>query len=261
MMDQIDQDRATNWKLLFNLGGIAALLAVFIFRRNLGAELMLLRGFGLSAVPEAMPVDAAGWFTLLNQQPLIGLTLMEVFDLVEYALVGLIFLAALVALWKVNRSAMVAAVTIGWAGIITYFASNPAFALLALSERYAAAVTDAQRVSILAAGEGLLAIYNPGALHQGTGIYITMLLVPLAGLIVSWVMFQSQVFNKATAVIGLLANGILLCYFPVLAFAPSLLALPFVLSAPFRVTWYFLIALKLFKLGKGVKTLRYKQPA
>ncbi|HVP22190.1 MAG TPA: hypothetical protein VMS73_10060 [Anaerolineaceae bacterium] len=247
----MDQDKTRDWKFLFNLGGIAALLATFVFRRNLGAELLLLRGLGLSAVPEKLPADAAGWFALLHQQPLVGLTLLEALDLVEYALVGLIFLAVSIALWKVNRSALLVAAVGGWAGIITYFASNQAFALLALSERYTAAATEAQRVSLLSAGEALLAVYNPGVLHQGTGIYICMFLVPLAGLIMSLVMLQSHIFSKATAVTGILANGVILCYFPVLAFAPSMLALPYVLSAPFRVAWYFLIALKLFKLGKG----------
>jgi hypothetical protein len=253
-MDRMDQDETRDWKLLFNLGGIAALLATFVFRRNLGAELMLFRNFGLSAVPERLPVDAAGWFALLHQHPLIGLTLLEVFDLVEYVLVGLIFLAVAIALWKINRGALLAAVPVGWAGIITYFASNQAFALLALSERYAAAMSETQRGSLLAAGEALLAVYNPGVLHQGTGIYVCMTLVPLAGFILSLVMFRSSIFNNATAVTGILSNGIILGYFPILAFAPSLLALPFVFSAPFRVVWYFLIAVKLFQLGKDAKT-------
>ena len=252
--DHIEQNGTVSWKLLFNGGGIAALLAVFVFRRNLGAELMLLRGL-FPAVPAALPADAAGWFALLQQYPFVGLTLLEVFDLVEYALVGAVFLAVCVALWKVNRSAMLVATVLGWAGIIAYFASNQAFALLALSEHYAAAASDLQRVSYLAAGEALLAIDNPGVLSQGTGISVCMFLVPLAGLIMSLVMLRGPIFNKAAAVTGILANALILCYFPVLAFAPSLLVFPFVLSAPMRVTWYFLIALKLFKLGKDAGTV------
>ena len=81
------------WTALYKTGGITALLAVFVFRRNLGAELMLLGNFGLPGIPEAIPKDATGWFSLLHQHPLIGLTLLEVFDLVEYFLVGILFLA------------------------------------------------------------------------------------------------------------------------------------------------------------------------
>jgi hypothetical protein len=82
-----------------------------------------------------------------------------------------------------------------------------------------------------------------------------MFLVPLAGLIMSLVMLRGLIFNKATAWVGILANGLILGYFPVLAFAPAMLVLPFVLSAPLRVTWYFMLALRLFKLGKDVRTI------
>jgi hypothetical protein len=122
--------------------------------------------------------------------------------------------------------------------------------MLSLSENYAASTTDAQRATFQAAGEALLAVNNPGALHQGTGIYLSLFLVLLAGLMMSVVMLRSNVFSKVTAVTGILANGFGLGYFIVLAFAPTILALPFVLSAPFRVIWYFLIARKLFQLRK-----------
>jgi hypothetical protein len=250
-MAQTNPDVAhSSWKPLYQIGGIAALLAVFVFRRNLGAELMGSRGFGLLAVPETMPSGAAEWFTLLQHNTLVGLTLLNVFDLVEYALVGLMFLAVCAALWQTNRGVVLMATVCGLAGIAIYFASNQAFAMLALSEHYAAAATDAQRAMFLAAGEALLAVNNPGALHQGTGIYACLLLVPLAGLIISIVMLQSKVFSRITAVTGILANGFILAYFPVLAFAPAILVFPFVLSAPFRVIWYFLVARRLFQLRK-----------
>jgi hypothetical protein len=75
----------------------------------------------------------------------------------------------------------------------------------------------------------------------------------VAGLILSIIMLRSRRFSKAAALTGLLANGIILTYFPVLGLAPALLVLPFVLSAPFRVAWYFLSALNLFKLAREIK--------
>jgi hypothetical protein len=249
MMDTSSiESRYFNWKPLYRVGGVAALLAVFVFRRNLGAELTALRSFWPSAVPETLPVNAAGWYELLQRNPLVGLTLLEVFDLAEYALVGLMFLAMCIALWQISRSAMLVATVSGLAGIIVYFSSNQAFALLSLSMQYKAATSEAQRIAYQAAGEALLAVNNPAVLYQGTGIYLSMLLVPMAGLIYSLVMLRSKVFNKATAVTGILANGIILTYFLFLAFAPTWLVLPYVLSAPLRVAWYFLIAIKLFKL-------------
>lgn len=237
------------WAPLYRAAAVAAWLAVFVFRRNLGAELTLLGSFGVAGIPAAPPVDAAGWFALLQAQPLVGLTLLQVFDLVEYALVGLMFLAVAVALWRANRSAALIALTAGMVGISVYFASNQAFALLALSRTYGAA-NEAQRAALLAAGEGLLAV-NEG----GTGVLLAMLLVPVAGLIFSAVMLRGDVFTRPTGIVGLLANGIVLTYFVALPFAPALLALPFALSAPLRVAWYFMIGLRLFKQSSGVVTV------
>jgi hypothetical protein len=95
---------------------------------------------------------------------------------------------------------------------------------------------------------------------QGTGITISLFLVLLAGLIVTVVMLRSDAFGKATAILGMLANGIGLCYFYTLAFLPAIYWLPHPVSAPFRVVWYFLIALKLFKLARQPGQDREMQP-
>jgi hypothetical protein len=145
---------------------------------------------------------------------------------------------------------MLIATTAGLIGITVYFASNQALAMLALSERYAAAASEVQRSAYLAAGETLLAVNNPDSIYQGAGITVSLFLVLLAGLIVSAVMLRSAAFGKATAIIGILANGIGLCVFLTLAFLPAIYWLPHPISAPFRVIWYFLIALKLFRLAR-----------
>ena len=134
------------WKGLFRVGGIAALMAGLVFRRNLGAELTLLKESGLiTAGPTTPPATVLAWFMLLQSDPLVGLTWLNVFDLVNYALVGVMFLALFAALRRVNRSAMASATALGLIGIAIYFASNQALALLSLSDQYAAATTAAQR--------------------------------------------------------------------------------------------------------------------
>ena len=170
----IPEIRDSSWRALYSTGGVAALLAVFVFRRNLGAELMLLVNFGIiGGVPTTPLVTAIDWFKLFQDNWLVGLTLLNFFDLVEYALLGLLFLALYGALRQSNRSAMLIATSSGLVGITVYFASNQAFAMLALSERYAAATNEAQESTYLAAGEALLATNNPEAIHQGTGIYVS----------------------------------------------------------------------------------------
>jgi hypothetical protein len=244
-----NQDTDPAWRILYKVGGVAALIAVLLFRRNFGAELFAFKGFGLFSVPTTMPSNAIDWFTLLQEDRFVGLVFLGVIDLVNYALVGLIFLALYGALRETNKSAIVIATAFGFVGIAVFFASNQAFSMLSLSDQYAAA-TDAQRAMFLAAGEALLAINNPGAMYQGTGIYLSLLLVLLAGLIISVVMLQSTQFNNATAYMGILANVFALGYFIALPFSLAIYWLPPTISAPFRIVWYILIALKLFQLGR-----------
>jgi hypothetical protein len=245
-------ERPFTWKPLYLAGGIAALLAVFVFRRNLGAELSLLAMLGIVDGVPTTPLTSAGeWFQLFQENRLVALTLLNLFDLFEYALLGLVFLALWAALRSVSPSAMLIAITAGLMGITVYFASNQALSMLALSERYAAATTDVQRSAYLAAGEVLLAANNPDSRVQGAGVSISLFLVLLAGLVISVVMLRSAAFGRATAIVGMLANGIGLCYFLTLAFLPAIYWLPHPVSAPFRVVWYFLIALRLFRLARG----------
>lgn len=240
------------WKPLFYLGGISILLMVILFRRNFGIELMTFNGFGLFTMPEVPPVNAGDWFALFNNNWFVGLALFGLIDLVNYALVGIVFLALYGALHTVNKSAMVIATACSFVSITIYFATNQAFSMLTLSHRYAAATTVEQQAAFQAAGEALLASYNPLAIEQGTGFYASYLLILLAGLIVSIVMLRSTTFNKATAYTGILANGIGLGYFIVLIFAQDLLALPHSISALFRMVWYILIAIHLFRLGRRI---------
>jgi hypothetical protein len=256
MSIEMTQPESANltWKGLYRVGGVAILIAVVVFRRNFGAEMMGFRGFGIFDVPATAPSSAIDWFTLLQNHRFVGLALLDGVDIVNYALVGLMFLALYGALKRTDMGAVTVATAFGLAGMAVYFASNQALAMLSLSDRYAAATTDAQRATLLAAGEALLATHNPGAIYQGLGIYASLLLVALGGLIASLVMLRGNVFGKTTAWMGILANGFVLGYFVTLAFAPTLRALPHVASAPFRIIWYVLIARRLFQLSSGVST-------
>jgi len=212
----------------------------------------MLGEFGvIQGVPESLPSEAIGWFALLQENRLIGLTLLDVFDRVEYVLMGLVFLALYFALREDRRNAVLIATVMGLIGAAVSFVLNQALAMEALSQQYAAATTDQQRLILLADGERLLAIHNPGVIYQGVSFYVGLFLVLLAGLAFSIVMLGSRNFSKLCAVAGILANGFGLGYFAILPFSPALIALPFVLSAPFRMVWYFTIALRLFKLGSS----------
>lgn len=242
------RDDDSTWRALYIVGGIAALIAVLVFRRYLSVELMQFKGFGLFDVPEVWPASAEAWFVLFQESRFVGLALFDLFDLINYSLVGLIFLALYGALHEVSKSGMLLAMACAFVGIAVYYASNQTLAMLNLSSRFAAATSEAELVLFLAAGEALLAIHQ-----HGSGMQLSLFLVLLAGLIISSVMLRSKIFNKAAAVVGILANGFGLGYFIGLALMPEYSWIFPTISAPLRMIWYILIAIKLFQLASAKK--------
>lgn len=233
------------WRTLYRAGGVAALVAGIFFRRNLGVEI------GLFAGPQ--PESVAGWFALLQENRLLGLAYLHIFDVVNYALLALMFLALVVVLSRVNRSAMIIAAVLALLGIAVYLASNTALSMLALSDRYAATTDEAQRQLLLAAGEGLLALNRfSSAAHPGSAGYASLLLIALAGLLTSFVMLRSALFGRLTAYVGLLAAALDLAYCLAYAIVPGARALLAVLFIPaaglFLMVWHILVGWRLWRL-------------
>lgn len=251
------KDRATHtkpldavWYPLYRAGGVAALLAGILFRRNIAAEIGLF-------TQDAAPVAIDDWFALLQDNRLLGLAYLNVFDLVNYALLALMFLALYAALRQASRSSASIATVLAFLGIAAYFASNTALSLLALSEQYAAAATEAARAPLLAAGQAMLALNRFAGLgsHPGTAGYVSLLLVALAGLILSLVMLRSERFPRAAAVVGILAGALDLTYCLAYAFLPMVdgetLALLFIPAAGLLwMVWHILVGWRLYRLPK-----------
>jgi hypothetical protein len=238
------------WKSLSRAGGVAALIAGVLFRRNLAAEIGLFS-------PHKSPVTVSSWFALLQRNRLLGLAYLNIFDLVNYALVGLMFLALYAVLRRANKSAMAIATALGLLGVAVYMASNTAFSMLALSEQYAGATTEAQRTTFLAAGEAMLALSRFGApgSHPGSGGYASLLLVAVAGMITSVVMLRSDLFKRATAYVGMLASAFDLAYCLAYAFVPAvdsaLWAIVFIPAAGLLLMiWHILVGWRLYRLGR-----------
>ncbi|MBN1978158.1 MAG: DUF4386 family protein [Anaerolineae bacterium] len=240
----------SGWKSLYRVGGIAALTSGVLFRRNIAAEIGL-----FTQTPS--PATVSGWFELLQSNRLLGLAYLNIFDLVNYALLSLMFLALYAILRRDNKSAMAIATTLGLVGVAVYSASNTAFSMLSLSEQYAAATSDEQR-TLLAAGQALLAInrFSSHGGYPGSGGYMSLLLIAIAGMITSIVMIRSAAFNRATAYVGILASALDLAYCVAFACMPALdsemLAIAFIPAAGlFLMVWHILVGWRLFHLGKA----------
>jgi hypothetical protein len=149
------------------------------------------------------PATVAGFFSLFQENWLLGLLSLDLLYIVDSVLLILIYLAVYMVLRKAGESSMLIALVFGIVGVAAYFASNTAFEMLSLSNQYVAAATEGQKMMFLTAGQVMLETY------KGTAFDIYYVLNTLVLFLFSPVMLRSRLFSKATAYLGLLA-GILM---------------------------------------------------
>ncbi|HUV62961.1 MAG TPA: DUF4386 family protein [Sedimentisphaerales bacterium] len=226
------------YKSLYKLGGAAALIVVV---------LTLSEVIGLTFYPQ--PTTVSGWFMLFQSNRILGVLDFWGLEVPMYVMFALVFLALYLVLRKANAGLMAIAVTFALLGIAIFLATNNPVSMLSLSNQYAAATTEAQRSTFLAAGRAILANTNQRAVG---GFNLGLFLVSVAGLITSSVMLQSKSFSRLTAYVGIVANALSLADYLRQALTPSatialLVILP---NALFLVIWYVLVGRRLFQLGR-----------
>lgn len=181
----------TAWRPLYLIAGGAAMLSVALIAAAVGVFLFW-----------PPPSDVTGWFTLLRQNPLLGLLNLDLVMVVSAALLIPLYLALYTALRRISQSLALIALALGLVGSALMIAANPAFSMLSLSDGYAAATTEAQRAVYLAAGQAALTNWT------GTAFNVAYLFAGLTALIFSLLMLRSDLFSKVTAFAGI-ALGVL----------------------------------------------------
>lgn len=229
---------APAYKSLFKLGGVAAFIV---------AALTLGEVIGFAFYPQ--PGTVSDWFTLFQSNKIIGLLDFWGLEVLMYMMFILVFLALYFALKKVNESWMAIALTFALLGTGIFFATNNPFTMLSLSNQYAAATTDAQRSTLLAAGQAVLANTSQRAVG---GFNMGLFLISVAGLIISSVMLRSNSFSRLTAYIGILAFALSLADYLRQALTSSIIITLLVIlpNVLFLVTWFILVGRRLYQLGR-----------
>ncbi|HSM24109.1 MAG TPA: hypothetical protein VK856_04540 [Anaerolineaceae bacterium] len=238
------------WSRLFLFGGIAALLAGIVFRRNLGVEIALFSQI-------SPPINPKDWLLLLQTNRLLGLAYLGIFDLVNVTLVGLMLLSLYLALNPVQIRTTLIALVLGLLGVAVYLSSNTAISILSLSNQYAISSSETQREILLPAATALLSLNrfsSPGA-FPGSGGYVSMFLIAIAGLIFSVTLLKNSHFGRWSAFMGIIANSLDLMYCLVFPFSPitvhEKLALFFIPAAGFfLMVWHILVGLRLIHIAR-----------
>ena len=230
----------SNWKSLYKVGAAAALIVVLVAL----IEIIITFFPGGSTSPETV-ID---WFTLFQDNWFLGLRNLGLLNIVITVLGIPTFFALYAAHRRVNQVYAALAMIISFIGIAVFLATNRAFPMLELSSQYAAATTDAQRSILAAAGQAMLSV---GKSHT-PGTFIGFLLSEVAGITISVVMLRSKIFSKVTAYAGMLGFALLLIFEICSSFVPALFDVVMIIAMGggiLSMTWYILIARRLFQLG------------
>lgn len=179
------------WAGLYRLGSGAALALVII---------SLSQFVVFAAAPPPLAGGAADWFALFQQSSVKGLLAFEGLLVVYAVLAVLVALALCVALWPASRSLSASFLVLSLTGGLMFIVARPAFEMLFLSGRYAAAATEAERAVALAAGEAMVAVFH------GTAFQVSYFLGSLSGLLIAGAMLRSPIFGRAAAYLRLASS-------------------------------------------------------
>ena len=237
------------WKSLYKIGGVAALICAVMYLITLGVYVPA----NLASPP---PETVLEWFAVFEQSPITGLFFLGLADVIIMILWGPMSLALYIMLRQSNKTWALIAIPFVFVGMAVFLSTNTAFSMLSLSQAYAAATAEAEKSILQAAGQAMLAV------SRGTGaLYAGMPLAWFAGLIFSILMLRSEVFGKATAWAGIVGFGLLVAGTPFgghytatgtpTAFQSVMVALQYVGGGLLSLAWYFLVGLRLLKIGRS----------
>jgi hypothetical protein len=192
------------------------------------------------------PTTAEEYFTVLQQDRLVGLLRMDFASLINVTLYPVIAFGAYAALRRVNALYAALATALVFLGVAMSLATHSAFSVLALSDQYALATTELQRSQLLTAGAAVIATdwwHSTGGLLAGIFMQGGIVLL-------SWVMLRSTAFGKLTAYAGMISNGLDWLHIGVGLVLPGVAAGLLMIGGLVYLVWFPLLGRDLWRLGR-----------
>lgn len=198
----------------------------------------------------SLPKTAIERFNQLDQNPLMGLYNMDFLNAINQ----LIFIPAYFALFAAHKNTSVKweaklAFIIFLAGTTLLVTGNTSLTMLDLSNKFASADSESQKMLYAAAGEAMLA---RGA-HGSLSVLIGFLLPNIAGILMSFVMIKGGIFGKKASYAGLIGSFLMVIYLLLVTFAPGVDRMATAFAMPggiLLIIWIISFMISLFRLGK-----------
>jgi hypothetical protein len=233
------------WKMLYRFGALAAFVqlactvmtATVVF--TLGGE----------------PTTAEEYYTLLGDDRLTGILRLDFASLINVSLFAVASFAAIAALQKKSPVHAAFGTALVFVGVAIALATHSAFSMIHLSDQYAAAMSDAQRLQLLAAGEAVIA----SGWWESSGGFMAGLFLQGGSVVISIIMLRSGFFSKMTAYAGILCNGLDFVHVLLGLVLPTFAEVVLMIGGVFYLVWFPSLGRDFFKLGRlGPTALRYQ---
>ena len=221
-------------KIILQAGGIICL--VFILYSFATMAIVFLAGAAPDTVEEC--------FSMLNENRITGLLRLDILTVFIMPLYYVLFYSIYIALKKHDNHLMRLAVLLILAGLTMFLAAPSVFSYLHLSDKYALAVTEAEKSQLLSAGEAIKA----ADIWHGTGPVIGGILLQTGALIISFLMLGNNIFSRSTAVVGIITHGLDLLHIIISFFLPFAGYILMVTAGTLYLLWFLLIGLGLFRI-------------
>jgi hypothetical protein len=224
----------TSQKTVYCLGGTAC----FVLLVYSLATLLIMSLVG--GPPETIEQT----FSILQDNKISGLLRLDILTVFVMPLYYLLFYSLFVALKNTDYAVSTISMILAFAGVTLFLATPSAFSYLYLSDKFAVATSDFQKNQLLAAGESILA----SDMWHGTGAKIGGLLLQTGALLISVVMLRTSIFNRFTALTGIVTHGLDLLHLIIGFFLPVLGNILMFIAGPLYLLWFPLVGLRLLKL-------------
>lgn len=191
------------------------------------------------------PTTAAEAFTLLQKNKMVGLLRLDLPTTIAMPLYYFLVLGLFAALRHTDRANAILSTALTLVGVTLFLAMPTGLSMVPLSERYAAATTEALRIQLQAAGEAILATY----IWHGTGAMLGGILLQGGLVLISVVMLRSRIFSKTTAYLGVLTHGLDLAHIVVGLLLPRFGVVLMAIAGPLYPVWFLLVGRRLLQLA------------
>lgn len=238
------ENTENQWKNIYMLGVITTLIVI------LGTILDIVIGTSLGGDLSTIPNTAIDRFAQFHDNWLLGLYNLDMLNFSTTILMIPTYFALCAAHRRGNIAYTSFATIIYFIGAAIFITNNTALSMLELSNKYAAATSEAQRTLLAAAGEAMIA---RGA-HGSPGAFAGFLLLTIGSIIMSFGMLKGKVFSKPTAYVGILGGILLLIYIILVTFVPEIKNVAMMIAAPgglLALAWMIMFTTRLFRLVKS----------